>query len=69
MSEERYVDPNSGAAPQPGGWAGPSEDVEEVPSEDAQDDGNDEKAAKKSAAKKTAAKKTADKHPHDEPTG
>lgn len=23
MSEERYVDPNSGAAPQPGGWVGP----------------------------------------------
>lgn len=23
MSDETYVDPNSGAAPQPGGWAGP----------------------------------------------
>ena len=23
MAEERYVDPNSGAAPQPGGFAGP----------------------------------------------
>ena len=47
MSEEKYVDPNSGAAPQPGGWVGPhgvelgyaapaQEAQVEVPSQDAQ---------------------------------
>lgn len=73
--DEKYaVDPNSGAAPQPGGWAGahavelghaaPVQEAQvEVPSHDAQM-GVVEKAddkEDKAPAKKAAAKKASDK--------
>lgn len=66
MSEEKYVDPNSGAAPQPGGYAAaPVQDegqfdaavADDVTEAQEQEDGEDEgshKPARKAAAKRSA---------------